>query len=153
KARASTDPGFYASAGASAEMALAIDPRHAPARNLKALVAMNDHRFADARDEAAQILARDPEDLLALGTMRDALLALGRFGEALASAQTRMDLKPNLPSYTRAAHLRWLQGDVATAKAFLKRAIDARDERDPEPGAWVITSAAMLFWHEGDYAG
>ncbi|MDF2694222.1 MAG: hypothetical protein K0S65_2605, partial [Labilithrix sp.] len=26
-------------------------------------------------------------------------------------------------------------------------------KRDPEPGAWVLVQAAMIFWHEGDFDG
>src|SRR5262249_37333891 len=63
------------------------------------------------------------------------------------------DLKPNLPSYSRAAHLRWLAGDTAIAKKIVRQAIDARDHRDPEPGAWVLAQAAYMFFNEGDYDG
>jgi tetratricopeptide (TPR) repeat protein len=35
----------------------------------------------------------------------------------------------------------------------VKLAMDARDPSDPEPGAWVVVQAAMIFWHEGDYDG
>jgi len=65
-----------------------------------------------------------------------------------------MDLKPNLPSYSRASHLRWLQGDPKAAKEIARHAIDAGgDSRDTEPLAWVLVQAAMIFWHQGDYAG
>jgi len=64
-----------------------------------------------------------------------------------------VDLKPSLPSYARAAHLRWLQGDSSSAKRIYRSAIDARDPRDPEPYAWVLVQAAMMFWFEGDIDG
>jgi tetratricopeptide (TPR) repeat protein len=121
--------------------------------NLRGLVLINDHRFADARDLAEQILAKDSDDVMAIGTLSDALLELGRFPEAAEAAQRMMDIKPNLPSYARASYIRWLQGDAAAAKSVIRLAIDARDPRDPEPGAWVLVQAAMIFWHEGDYDG
>ena len=102
---------------------------------------------------AEQILAGDPDDPMALGTLSDALLELGRFQEAAAAAQKMVDLKPDLPSYTRASHIRWLQGDLPAAKKIARLAMDARDPTDPEPWAWVVVQAALIFWHEGDLAG
>jgi tetratricopeptide (TPR) repeat protein len=65
-----------------------------------------------------------------------------------------VDLKPNLPSYSRASYLRWLQGDLPAARDFVRRAIDAGNDRhDPEPRAWAIVQGATYFWHEGDYDG
>jgi tetratricopeptide (TPR) repeat protein len=91
---------------------------------------------------------------MAYGTMSDALLELGRFEEAARATQTMVDLKPNLPSYSRASYLAWLQGDARAAKKFARLAIDAGgDTRNPEPLAWVLVQAATLFWNEGDYAG
>ena len=153
KARQATDPGYYLSANACAEIALQIDPDNKLALELQSLVLLNDHRFRDALAKAEEALAKDREDLLALGVKSDALLELGRYDDAARAAQQMMELKPNLPSYSRAAHLRWLAGDAATAKQIVRKAIDARDHRDPEPGAWVLVQAATMFLGEGDYDG
>src|SRR5262245_3459986 len=65
-----------------------------------------------------------------------------------------VDLKPGLASYGRAAHLRHLQGDVKGAKRLYQLAIGAGDPtRDPEPRAWMIVQAALLFLDQKDYAG
>jgi tetratricopeptide (TPR) repeat protein len=64
-----------------------------------------------------------------------------------------MDLKPNLPSFSRASYIRWLRGDIEGAKTAIRKAIDGRDPNEPEPGAWAIVQAAMIFWHLGDYGG
>ncbi|MFO0593115.1 MAG: tetratricopeptide repeat protein [Polyangiaceae bacterium] len=153
KARQSSDPGYYLSAGACADIALRIDPDHRLALELQALVLLNSHRFKEAVAKAEEALAKDPEDLIALGAKSDALLELGRYPEATAATERMMDLKPSLPSYSRAAYLRYLSGDAATAKQIVRKAIDARDHRDPEPGAWVIVQAAQMFLQEGDLDG
>jgi tetratricopeptide (TPR) repeat protein len=154
KARESSDPGFYLNANACAEIALEVAPGNRAALNLSALVLLNQHRFQDARDQAAQILAKAPHDRMALGTLSDALLELGRYAEATDAAQKMMDGKPNLPSYIRASYLEWLRGDAAAAIESAKAAIDAgRDPNDPEPRCWAMTQAAMIFWHRGDRAG
>jgi tetratricopeptide (TPR) repeat protein len=154
KARETTDPGFYLNAKGAAEVALDLNPNDPTALDLVGFVLLNDHRFEEARALAQRIVESHPVDPSGYGTLSDALLELGRFQEAAAAAQTMMDLKPNLPSYSRAAYLRWLQGDVETAKRTVRLAIDSgADQRDPEPRAWVLVQAAMTFWHEGDVDG
>ncbi len=154
KARASMDPGFYLSADAAAAKALELSPDSRAALGLRALVMTNEHRFAEARALAEAVLAKDPDDVMALAVLSDAALELGDFDAAVRAAQRMVDVKPNLPSYSRASYLRWLMGDAAGAKAFIRSAIDSgRDSRDVEPWAWALVQAANLFWHEGDYAG
>jgi tetratricopeptide (TPR) repeat protein len=129
-------------------------PEFRQAQRLRGLVLLNDHEFAKARDLSKKMLERDADDALSWGTKSDAELELGDTAAAIEAAQRMMDLKPNLPSYGRAAHLRWLQGDIAGAKRLYELAIaSGTGQRDPEPRAWMIVQAAWLFWHEGDYAG
>ena len=154
KARETSDPGFYVNADACASVALQIAPGSALALDLHALVLLNDHRFAEARDVAQRVVDQNAEDPMAYGNLSDALLELGLFDEAARAAQTMMDLKPNLPAYSRASYLRWLQGDARGAKESARLAIDAgRDTKDAEPRAWALVQAAMIFWHEGDHEG
>lgn len=155
KARESGDPGFYLNADACASIVLAEDPGHALALDLRGLVMLNGHRFEEARALAARVVEAHPEDPMAWGNLSDALLELGRYEEAVAAAQRMVDLKPNLPSYSRASYLQWLHGDVASAKQTVRAALDAgrAGKRDPEPGAWVLVQAAMIFWNEGDVDG
>jgi tetratricopeptide (TPR) repeat protein len=154
KARSQSKPALYLNAQACATLALGRSPDDTAALGLQALVWLNEHRFADVEKQARAILARDPDDVMTWGMLSDAQLELGQLAAAIESAQKMMDLKPNLPSYGRAAHLRWLQGDAAGAKRIYRQAIDAgRTHADREPAAWMTVQAALLFWHEGDYAG
>jgi len=155
KARESNDPGFYLNADACAAIVLERHPDHALALDLRGLVLLNGHKFADAHALATKILAQRPDDPMAWGTASDALLEMGRYDDAIHAAQTMVDLKPNLPSYSRASHLQWLRGDTKNAKATVRAALDAgrAAKRDPEPGAWVLVQAAMIFWNEGDVDG
>ena len=154
KARESADPGYYENADACAAAALELDPGNRLAFGLRSQVLLNRHDFVGAMDMADRALARDREDLVALGVRSDACLELGRFEEAVKSAQAMIDLKPNLPSYVRASYLKWLYGNVDEAKRVSRLAIDAgKDPHDKEPGAWAIVQSAQLFWSEGDYSG
>jgi len=153
KARLSADPGFYVNVASCADEALRQAPDDTGGLALRALVAMNDHRFDDARREAERLLVVDPRNAVALGTLSDALLELGRFDEAVAAAQRSADAKPGSVAYARASYLRWLTGDRDGAKRFVRSALEGRDRRDPEPAAWTFVEAAKIFWHEADYAG
>jgi tetratricopeptide (TPR) repeat protein len=155
KARESADPGFYLNADACAQVVLERSPDQKLALDLRGLVLLNGHKFDDARALALQVTSRHPEDPMAWGTLSDAYLEMGRYDEATDAAQIMVDLKPNLPSYSRASHLQWLRGDVVSAKETVRRALDAgrAGKSDPEPGAWVFVQAATMFWHEGDFDG
>ena len=50
-----------------------------------------------------------------------------------------LDLKPFYQSYTRAAHLRWLKGDLDGATDAMRLAISSASPRDPESSAWAWT--------------
>jgi tetratricopeptide (TPR) repeat protein len=155
KARESGEPGYYRNADACAQVALDLAPESSLALDLRGLVLLNEHRFAEARALAEQTLRRDDRDVLAHGIRSDALLELGDYDGAVDAAQRMMALKPNLPSYARASYLAWLRGDATTALMAIRQAIDASpmSRRDPEPRAWALTQAAQIFWHRGDYQG
>lgn len=153
-ARETPRPGFYMNANNSAEAALAIEPGNRAALGLQSLVLLNDHRFEEARRIGQQMVVGNPQDPLGWGILSDAFLELGQIEEANRAAQRMMDLKPNLPSYSRASYLLWLRGDVHGAKESARLAVDSgTNPRDPEPRAWQIVQTAMIFWHEGDYPG
>lgn len=155
KARESADPGFYLNADACADVVLERSADSMIALDLRGLVLLNAHKFADARALAVSITEKHPDDPMAWGTLSDACLEMGRYEEATEAAQRMVDLKPNLPSYSRAAHLQWLRGDLTGARETVRRAIDSgrAGKSDPEPGAWVLVQAAMMFWNEGDIDG
>lgn len=154
KARLAADPGFYINVEGCVGAALSIAPGDLAALNLRGLVLMNNHKFAEARQLAEEILRQEPKNTLALGTLSDALLELGRFEEAAAAAQRMADLRPGMASYSRASYFRWLQGDTKNTKLFIRYALNAgKDARDPEPAAWTLVQAGTLFWNEGDYNG
>jgi tetratricopeptide (TPR) repeat protein len=154
KARESNDPGYYANADACVTLALDVSPDDALALDLRTLVLLNDHRFREARELAGGLLSKNPDSALAWGSSSDALLELGELEAAERAAEKMLDLKPNLPSYSRVSYLRWLRGNVAEARELARLAIDSgADPRAPEPRAFMLVQAALLFWNQGDIAG
>jgi tetratricopeptide (TPR) repeat protein len=154
KARETSDPGYFLHAGACADVALAASPTDKLALDLRAKVLLDAHQFAEARDVARSILQSDPDAVYAWGSLSDALLELGDLEEADRAAQRMMDLKPSLSSYSRVSYFQWLAGRTRAAIESARLAIDAGgDAQNPEPRAWALVQAAMLFWHAGDYTG
>ncbi len=153
KARALNDPGQYLSAEGAAKVALSLQPGYSAALALEAIVALNQHRFVEARDTAKAALAQREDDLLALAALADATLELGDVTASADAVQRMLDLKPNLPSYGRAAHLRWLTGDTAGAQALYRRAIDAGWAKDAEPQAWMAVQLGLVLLELGDLDG
>ncbi len=154
KARESADPGYYLNANACAQVVKKTDPDSRLAKNLEALVLLNDHKFEAARTLARSIVERTADDPMAFGSLADAELELGLYDEAVQHTQAMLALKPNLASYSRASYLSWLRGDAKGAKEAIRAAIDAgRDRHDPEPRAWALTQAATIFFLEGDLDG
>lgn len=150
KAREASDPGLYHGADDCAGAALALAPGAARALTLRGMVLMEQHRFEEARALSAELVTRHPGFTPGYGILSDALLELGRFEEAAQAAQRMVDLKPTLPSYIRASHLLWLQGDVDGALEAARLAVDAGGDR--EARAWARTQAALILWHRGELA-
>ena len=99
------------------------------------------HRFAEAEQIARRLVATR-EFVLDYGLLGDALMDQGRLTEAAAAYQKMIDLKPYYQSYTRAAHLRWLKGDLDGAIELTELAIQAASPRDPDSVAWAYTRLA-----------
>jgi tetratricopeptide (TPR) repeat protein len=101
------------------------------------------HRFAEAEAIARRLVAAR-EFALDFGLLGDALMEQGRLAEAAQAYQKMINLRPFYQSYTRAAHLRWLRGDLTGATQLMEQAVKAASPRDPESVAWAY---ARLAWY------
>ena len=84
-----------------------------------------------------------------LGLLGDVLMEQGRLKEAIAAYQEMMNQKPNLQAYSRAAHVRWLTGDVKGAIEVARMAAQAGSPQDRESAAWAYTRLAFYEWQLG----
>ncbi len=141
RARHTNDLGNYTLAERTAECLALRHPDAASALLLKGHVLHQLHRFAEAEQIARRLVATR-EFVLDYGLLGDALMDQGRLTEAAAAYQKMIDLKPYYQSYTRAAHLRWLKGDLDGAIELTGLAIQAASPRDPESVAWAYTRLA-----------
>ena len=142
KARESFDPGYYKLAEACVQ---ALEARTASCPEtllLRGHVLQNLHRFKEAEPLARQLVARRGMsfDYALLG---DALMEQGQLAEAAAAYQSMIDLRPDLHSYSRGAHMRWLKGNLTGALELMQLAASASSPLDPESAAWVHTRLAF----------
>jgi tetratricopeptide (TPR) repeat protein len=149
KARVSFDPGFYKLAESCALCSESRNPGRADAILLRGHVLDSLHRFKEAEAIGRELVARRGMhfDFALLG---DALMEQGRLDEAVEAYQKMIDLKPGPQSYSRAAHVRWLKGDLDGAIEMMTMAARATDPRDAESAAWTHTRLALYGLQAGD---
>ena len=148
-ARTQNDPGFYKLAEACA---LAIESRHPhepAALLLRGHVLDSLHQFKAAEALARELVAAR-EMAADWGLLGDALMEQGRLDAAVGAYQKMMDLRPDLHAYARAAHMRWLKGDLPGAIDVMELAAHAASPNDPESGAWVFARLALYRLQAGD---
>ena len=148
KARESFDSGFYKLAE---QCALALElrkPGSHEAMLLRGHALQNQHRFREAEPLARELVASRglPFDY---GLLGDVLMEQGRLAEAAEACQKMIDLRPDLQSYARGAHIRWLKGDLSGAMEMLQAAVDASSPHDPDASAWTRTRLAALHLQAG----
>ncbi len=150
KARESADPGFYVQAQDAVERALRVAPNDLDALQLQALLMLQDHRFGEVRDIARRLIARNASNPMQYGLLGDADMETGDYTGAEAAYQRMVDMRPNLPSYSRASWMRWLLGDPEGAVEVGRLAVDAGSSRVPEELAWVMVNLGNLYFATGD---
>ena len=148
KARESFDPGFYKLAEQCALCMEKRNPQSHDAMLLRAHVLQNLHRFKES-ESLARILVEQRGLSFDYGLLGDALMEQGKLSDAVEAYQQMMNLKPDLRAYARAAHMRWLKGDLAGAIEAMQLAVSAASPQDAESAAWVNTRLAFFEFQAG----
>ena len=149
KARISSDPGFYKLAESCADCMEAKSPRKPEALLLRGHVLHSIHRFKEA-EAAARDLLTLIESSPGYGLLGDALMEQGKLNQAAAAYQKMVDLKPSPQGYVRAAHMRWLKGDLGGAIQIMRMAAGSSTPRDPESAAWTYGRLALYELQAGN---
>lgn len=118
-------------------------PRDACAWTLLAWTHLIEHRFALALEAAQRAESLQPGAPRTLALMSDALVELGRYDEAATRTQQLVDTAPGPAAWVRAAHLRFLLGDLPGAIAIQSMAARAGAARG-EASAWIWLDLARL---------
>jgi len=150
KARESFDAGFYKLAE---QCALGIEkhnPQSQEAMLLRGHALHTMHRFKESEALARRLVEQRGLGF-DYGLLGDALMEQGRLKEAVEAYQRMMNLKPDLQAYARAAHMRWLKGDLDGAIEVMQLAVSAASPLDGESAAWANTRLASYDFQAGRF--
>jgi tetratricopeptide (TPR) repeat protein len=148
KVRETGDASFYTRADAVLATALRRDPRSPEAVVVAGTLALARHDFAGALQLGQRARKLAPELAAPYGVIVDALIELGRYGQAEVALQRWVDIKPALASYARVSYWRELHGDLSGAADAIRAAISAGGDV-AENGAYVQTLLGNLELQRG----
>lgn len=152
RARQSGGADFYRLAE---QCALCIEtrrPQSPPALLLRAHVLTYEHRFHEAELLARRLVTARGE-WFDHGVLGDALVEQGKVEDAVAAYEHMMALRPGPQAYARAAHVRWIKGDLEGAIWLMGRAAHAMGAGDSEASAWAFTHLALYELSDGQLDG
>jgi tetratricopeptide (TPR) repeat protein len=148
KARESMDTAYYGRAEAAFARALALNAKNVSAMAGLAWVHGARHEFEESIEWAREALDLDPNHHDAHGLLGDAAVELGDYDAAYKHYQKMLDIRPDLSSYSRGAHLLFLTGDTRKALWLMDKAINAGAPHG-ENTAWCRAQLAAMLWHTG----
>ena len=148
KARLTFDASFYNLAGQCADCMEASGSKGPDALLLRAHALQSLHRFNEA-EAVARELVETRERPFDYGVLGDVLIDEGKIREGAAAYQKMIDLRPDLQSYSRAAHVRWLTGDLNGAIELMKLAVTGSSPNDTEAAAWAYTRLSLYQLQQG----
>lgn len=149
--RETTDLSYYNFAESAYQRAIELTPDCVDAMNGMAWVEGGRHQFDRSIEWANRALAIAPDNADAFGILGDADLELGNYDSATENYQRMMDLRPDLSSWSRGAHLLWLTGNKVEANTLMEKAIRAGGAFAENTG-WCRANLAMMLFHDGAFA-
>jgi tetratricopeptide (TPR) repeat protein len=149
KARETMDGSYYGRAERAFARAWEVDRTNAEAALGLAWVHGGRHEFPASIAWARTVLALDPANAAAHGLLGDAAVETGDYAAARTHYRTMVDLRPDLSSYSRAAHLLHLTGDSRAAILVMQQAI-ASGGPYAENTAWCRAQLALMHLDVGN---
>ncbi|MBV7328550.1 tetratricopeptide repeat protein [Chloroflexi bacterium TSY] len=147
RVRITGDATLYTQAKEAFDKALQLNPHQIDALIGQGILALALHDFHQAIEWAEQAL--NPFRAQIVGILVDAYVELGRYDEAVQTAQRMVDLRPDLHSYSRISYIRELHGDVDGAIEAMRAAVDA-GVPGTEEWLWAQVQLGHLNFNRGD---
>jgi tetratricopeptide (TPR) repeat protein len=149
RVRETADPSLYTQAGEAFDRARRLDPDDPLVLVGIGGLQLARHEFGDALETAQAVLVELPELPEARAIQIDALVELGRYGEAAAAIDDLVALHPDIVSLPRLSYLRELHGDIPGAVEAMRAAAESPGLA-PENTTYVLSLLATLLLHDGD---
>ena len=150
KARETMDLSYYSRAEAAYRKSLTLTPNYANAMIGIAWVSSGRHEFEQSIDWSGKALKLEPNRADAYGLLGDAATEMGDYESAFEHYQKMIDLKPDMASYSRAAHLLFITGDFKKATLLMSKAAGAGGAY-AENRAWCVSQIALMDFAQGAY--
>jgi tetratricopeptide (TPR) repeat protein len=106
------------------------------------------HEFEASVEWANKALARDPKNNMAYGLLGDAAVEMGDYEKAMDHYQAMLDIRPDISSYSRGAHLLFLTGDINRANLLMLKAVRS-GAPFAENTAWCRAQLAQFYLKNG----
>jgi tetratricopeptide (TPR) repeat protein len=148
KTRETTDYSYLDRAATVLANVLSLDSSNYEALRLLTETQLERHQFVAAVESSRRLTRIAPADSWNWGTLGDALIEIGDYDSAGEAYQKMVSLRPDLASYNRAAHFRFLYNDVDGAVAIMRRAIAAGSSA-PENVAWCLVDLGGIYLKTG----
>lgn len=149
RVRETADATYLTKSEHALKLSLARDRDNPLAVEGLAALALSRHDFRGALTLARRAQKLSPGSARPLALLGDALVELGRYGEAFAVYDRLAGFKPGLTAYSRVAYARELIGDRAGAIEAMRLAASAAGGRG-EPAAWARVELAKLHFGQGE---
>jgi tetratricopeptide (TPR) repeat protein len=150
-ARASGDFSLNSKAESAINRALELAPENPNAQKLQASLLLTFHRFPEALAAGKNLIQKYPQDAFGYGVLTDANVELGNYKEAVETAQKMVDLRPNMESFARVAHIRSLYGDTEGAIKAMSQATAMTHPQDKESKTWCFVQLGNEYFKAGSY--
>jgi len=148
QAKATVDPSYYGKAEGAVARSLKLNTtENFKGWGARAALKAAEHDFRAARDAALHGIRIDGYNSVLYGALGDAYTQLGDYDLAAKAVDKMNQLRPGVPSFTRASYVFELRGDVPQARAALDRALS--DSKDPGNMAFTQNYLAELSFNYG----
>jgi tetratricopeptide (TPR) repeat protein len=151
KSRETTDFSYLDKAVSILNSVLSSDNANYEALRLLTETQLERHLFSTAVESSRRLIQSSPADPWNWGTLGDAYVEMGEYEKGAEAYQKMVSLRPDLASYNRAAHFRFLYGDVPAAIAIMKTAIESGSS-SPENVAWCMVDLGNIYFKSGQLA-
>lgn len=145
RARETADSAYLNDAEGALAEGLHLDATDFQLQKTQVALMLSRHEFATARDRAAALHRKTPDDVMTYGYLAEADIALGNYSEAETNAQWMMNMRPNnTPALLVGARLRTIYGDAHGAIEFLNQAYAQTSPEEVEDLAWIANQIASI---------